>query len=186
MDFTDFLIAFIIIVNIVALIEMAIYKKNKEAGKKYYNWVILITLIFYIMVMVSTLFEYFYIKRVINYWIVGLGFIMLIPRFVIKYFAAKELGKYWGIHIEIRENHKLIKTGIFKYLRHPGYLSTIFEILVVPVVANTYFTVLWSFVIYMILLALRIYSEEKVLIGKFGKEYIEYKRSTWRILPYVY
>ena len=186
MSFTVFLIAFVVIINVVAIVEMAIYKKNKEDGKKYYNWVILVTFIFYIMVMVSSLVEYFYTNRIINYWIVGIGFIIMIPRFIIKYFAAKELGKYWGVFIEIRENHKLIKTGIFKYLRHPGYLSTVFEILIVPVIANAYFTILWSFIVYLVLLNFRIYSEEKAFMEKFGNEYLEYKKKAWFLIPYVY
>jgi len=186
MNYTIFFILFVIITDIIGFIEIIINTRRREPGKIYYKWLFPVILMFFILVLITTFIEYFTIRREINYIIVGFGLGLLVVRFLLKYWSIKSLGKYWCPQLEIRENHKLIKEGPYRYLRHPGYLSTIVDIIIFPLLANAYFTLMFSFFIYIILLYVRIFTEEKVLLEIFGEEYIEYKRNTWALLPYVY
>ena len=42
---------------------------------------------------------------------------------IIFYLSHKELAENWSPFLEIKDHQKLIKTGIYKYIRHPMYLS---------------------------------------------------------------
>jgi len=185
-NFTSFLILFVVIGTLSGFVEMFLVRGKKEKGQIYYKWVLPIVLLLYFLMLLSTLFEYFAVKREINFVVVWSGLSLLIGRSLLKHWAIESLGKYWSVQVEIRKNHQLIKTGAYKYSRHPGYLSTIFDMIIIPIVANAFYTLIWILIAYLILLYIRISTEEKALIEKFGEEYIKYQKETWTLIPYVY
>lgn len=87
--------------------------------------------------------------------------------------------------LQIVKKHKLVKDGLYKYIRHPLYLGEILRnrwfVLIFSSVYGTLIVLLAS-----IFLLFRIELEEKMLIVVFGEEYEEYKRKTNRIIPYIY
>jgi len=50
----------------------------------------------------------------------------IIVGITLRILAIRELGIYWSYNIEILRNHKLIKSGIYRYLSHPAYWGNIF------------------------------------------------------------
>jgi len=183
MNFTVFLILLFTIGTAIGFTEVFLNNKRKETGQIKYKWIFPVVLIFYILMLTSTFVEYFVIQRKINIFVVSLGLSLIIIRFLLKYWSVKNLGKFWSPNIEIREKHELIKAGPYKYLRHPAYLTSILDILIAPIIANAYFTFVWTFIGYLTLTLIRIHLEEKALTEKFGEEYIEYQKETSAILP---
>lgn len=127
--------------------------------------------------------EYFVLQREINFTVTALGLFMFIASFVIRNQCSKTLGEFRTIHIEIREKHSLIKQGLYRYVRHPWYSAIMLEVLSLPLIPNAYYTFLVALLIYIPLLLVRVRIEEKALIEKFGKEYIEYKKEVAAFLP---
>ncbi|MEC6999716.1 protein-S-isoprenylcysteine O-methyltransferase, partial [Brucella abortus] len=39
------------------------------------------------------------------------------------YASHKQLGKNWSVSLDIRREHKLVTDGLYRYVRHPMYLS---------------------------------------------------------------
>jgi len=100
----------------------------------------------------------------------------------------------WGVmNINIRnfniqpevKSEVLVSNGIFKFIRNPMYTGIILFFL--PVIINNHTFYLWVcfFLLFMVFL-LKIYREETFLLKKFGEEYSEYKKNTWRLLPFIY
>ena len=59
-------------------------------------------------------------------------------------------------------NHPLIKSGIYKYFKHPNYLGVILEIAFIPLIYSAFATsIIWS-IANIFLLRHRIRLEEKV------------------------
>ncbi|OGS17323.1 MAG: hypothetical protein A2219_03580 [Elusimicrobia bacterium RIFOXYA2_FULL_50_26] len=174
---------FLVIINVLTLAEMAYYRRWRKKGIVYYPWLFPVCIIFYVAVNASAAAEFLMIERVINPVAVGLGFCCAVIRFALKYVSAAGLGKYWGVHIEIRKDHELIKSGPFKILRHPGYLSTVFEMLTIPLVANAWYTLAWVVAGYSVLLYVRIRLEDNVLQKEFGREFDDYRKNTGALLP---
>jgi protein-S-isoprenylcysteine O-methyltransferase Ste14 len=97
-----------------------------------------------------------------------------------------DLGTYWSITLEVRENHRLISRGVYRHVRHPMYaalfLYSIGQALVLPnwVAGPSYL------VAFGILFALRIGAEEKMMLETFGAEYEAYMKKTRRLVPGVW
>lgn len=183
MYFLDSIIITLVLIGLIRTIETDLLDKNRKKGKIYANWTLIALSVNYGIMILSTILEYGLIGRQINLIISGIAIGIMTIRFSIKYWAFKSLGEYWSANIEIRERHQLIKTGPYKYLRHPAYLSNLLDFIAVPLFANSYFTILWILPVQIFLLYIRIYFEEKKLIENFGEEYIKYKQETFGVIP---
>lgn len=97
-----------------------------------------------------------------------------------------DLGRYWSVTLELRENHRLVTHGIYSRVRHPMYaalfLYSIGQALVVPnwIVGPSYL------VTFGLLFALRIRAEERMMLEAFGDEYTAYMAKTKLLVPGVW
>jgi protein-S-isoprenylcysteine O-methyltransferase Ste14 len=97
-----------------------------------------------------------------------------------------ELGTNWSVTLQIREQHRFIKEGVYRRIRHPMYTSlflyAIGQLLVLPnwIAGPSYL------VTFGILFALRLEAEERMMLEEFGDEYRSYKNQTKRIIPGVW
>lgn len=175
----------IIIATIVVqrLIESFLPNYKKVKGVKLAKWTGIAFSITYILLIFGTIGEYFLIPRKINLWISGIGLGITAVRIWLKWWAMLTLGDYWSLHIEIREAHKLIKDGPYRYLRHPAYLSNLMAYFGIPLITNAYYTLIGVFLIYLPFNLIRLHLEEKELIKKFGEEYEDYRKKVPALLP---
>ena len=102
---------------------------------------------------------------------------------IIFYLSHKELADNWSPFLEIKEQQKLIKTGIYQYIRHPMYLSMWIFALFQGFVLSNIFIEIFGILVWANLYFIRISNEEKMMIDIFGKEYKEYIENTGRIFP---
>ncbi|CAI2320492.1 unnamed protein product [Caenorhabditis sp. 36 PRJEB53466] len=84
-----------------------------------------------------------------------------------------------------RSDHRLVKEGVYAFMRHPGYFGWFLWavstqiVLCNPICLLVYAYVTWHF------FAARIYDEEKDLIAFFGEPYVEYQQHVWVGVPFV-
>jgi protein-S-isoprenylcysteine O-methyltransferase Ste14 len=164
-------------------IHETFFKKGSKKGTIVNKWTLPALSTVHFMVGIGAIVEYFLVQREVDFIITGLGFCMYFVALVLRNWAIKALGKYHSVHIEIRKDHMLIREGPYKYIRHPYYLSVIFELLGVPLIPNSYYSFYFSLAVYVPLLLTRLNFEEKALIDKLGSEYLLYKREVWGLFP---
>lgn len=92
--------------------------------------------------------------------------------------AYRELGKLYTFLPEIQERHWLVTTGPYAWTSHPGYLAQ-FTVLLG---ALAFYYPPWCIgvliVVYLVRAGYhRIRMEERMLLEKFGADYIKYKNS---------
>jgi protein-S-isoprenylcysteine O-methyltransferase Ste14 len=102
------------------------------------------------------------------------------------YRSHEDLGTNWSITLEVRENHQLITHGVYRRVRHPMYLA-----LLIHAAGQALALPNWlagpSYGVAMVLLfALRVGSEERIMIEEFGKDYQAYMATTKRLVPGVW
>ena len=130
-------------------------------------------------------------------WIIDYFFVQLTPSFsqystlLIRIMAAFVIFIIAGllakkgltmVFAEIREKPMVIRTGVFRVVRHPIYLGAILFYLAFLAV---YFSLPATFV-WIIIVQFYVYlckHEEKLLIEKYGNDYEQYKLETPMILP---
>ena len=103
------------------------------------------------------------------------GLILMIVSLVFFTMARIKLGSSFQVSAEA--NH-LVKSGIYKTIRHPVYVFGFTFIMGFFIFTQVFYGLIFLFVL-AVLQIKRIKKEEKVLIEKFGDEYLEYKKQTW-------
>ena len=112
-------------------------------------------------------------------WVgVGLGIVSL-PLFA---WIHDALGKNWSLALVIKEQHTLVSSGPFRWIRHPMYSTFFLQSL-------AFFLLSANWVIGIaglgtsILCVARVGDEEALMIEEFGDQYRAYMERTGRFLP---
>ncbi|MCA1638381.1 MAG: isoprenylcysteine carboxylmethyltransferase family protein, partial [Acidobacteria bacterium] len=53
------------------------------------------------------------------------GLLSLLAGIIIRWTAIYSLGKYFTVTVLIKTDHRLIRSGLYKHLRHPAYAGTL-------------------------------------------------------------
>ncbi len=105
--------------------------------------------------------------------------------FYILYAEVLRENTYLSRTIEVVDNQKVIDTGMYGIVRHPMYIVTIILFFMIPLVLNSLIS-FFIFLIYPIIIVIRINNEEKVL-EKELKGYTEYKKKVkYRLIPFIW
>jgi protein-S-isoprenylcysteine O-methyltransferase Ste14 len=113
------------------------------------------------------------------------GLILMIPGFLLMQAAEKHLGKQFSIQVTLQEDHKLIRNGPYKFIRHPRYLGILMFFLGISL---TFRSLIGMFLILALTLVFvwRIYMEESLMHQEFGKEWEAYCHQSWRMFPFLF
>lgn len=111
-------------------------------------------------------------------WICGLA------SFAVRRRAIAALGRFWSLHVEIRDGHEFVTTGPFRWMRHPTYFSMVLELASAALILQAPLALTLAALLFLPTLARRLRLEEAALIEKFGDRYREYQRRTPAVFPY--
>jgi methanethiol S-methyltransferase len=120
------------------------------------------------------------------------GLVILIFGIWIVYEAVRyfDLPEFFGIkpfktQTIAATDEGLITSGLYRYVRHPLYSGTLMLtvgwFMVFPTVALAIFLICMA-----LYLPVGIFFEEKKLVKEFGRDYIEYQRKVFRLIPGIY
>ena len=99
--------------------------------------------------------------------------------------AQTTLWRNYSGTVVIREDHQLIIHGIYRFTRNPIYLGLIMVVIGLPVYTASLYGFLTSLVLIPIILN-RIRLEEKLLTEEFQDAYQKYKKTTKKMIPFIY
>lgn len=103
-----------------------------------------------------------------------------------RLWAIRTLGQFFRAVVHVQEGHKVVRSGPYRYLRHPSYTG----LLVALVGLGLVFTNVVSWVIFVCCavasILYRIRVEERVLNEALGNEYADYAAHTKRLVPGVW
>ena len=107
--------------------------------------------------------------------VIGVGFAI---------WARGHLGRNWSSRPAVKENHELVTTGPYAYVRHPIYTGLILMAFSTALMGS-----IWGigvFIVASLVFILRIGREEKIMLELFPNEYPEYQKRTKRLVPFVW
>jgi protein-S-isoprenylcysteine O-methyltransferase Ste14 len=102
------------------------------------------------------------------------------------YRSHADLGRNWSVTLEVRDLHELITQGVYQRIRHPMYTSLCLYAIGQALVVPNWFVGLADLVPFTILCAVRLTTEEKMMLETFGADYAAYKAKTKRMIPGVW
>ncbi len=82
---------------------------------------------------------------------------------LLRVWAVASLGRYWTTRVIVVPDAPLVRTGPYRYMRHPNYLAVLLEIALLPLALGSWALALGFSLVNAILLAWRIKVEEATL-----------------------
>jgi protein-S-isoprenylcysteine O-methyltransferase Ste14 len=123
-----------------------------------------------------------YINAPVLIWI---GTIVMIIGLTLRLSAAHTLGRSYTTTLREDDNHKLITKGLYKRIRHPGYLGTILLFFGGGLTVLSWLSLLVT-VLLIFAYVYRMKAEEDMLVDVFGQDYKKYMKRSFKLIPYIY
>ena len=132
--------------------------------------------------------EYIYLPSVIPHKdsleIAGLG--LILAALLLRVWTRLALRGQYNGRLQIQPDHRLVTSGPYRYMRHPGYAGFVLMALGLA----TCFSSLGGLIVIPLLLipglAYRMRVEERLLIEQFGDAYRKYATHTRRLFPGIW
>ncbi len=113
-----------------------------------------------------------------------MGAILCAIGIVFAIWARRTIGRNWGMPMSLQEEHELVTTGPYAWVRHPIYTGILLAMIGTALVDGVgAFLILVIFGVYFTYSATR---EEKLMLAQFPKQYPEYMARTKRLSPLVW
>ncbi len=150
------------------LAELVISKRNEEyitsiGGKVLPENNYIFMVILHTSWLITLLYSAFQMQLSFSPVIFGVFLLFFIIGQFFRISAITTLGKRWSTRVMILPKVPVIKSGIFKIVRHPNYIGVILEIAALPLIAGLWKQAIFFSLCNAIILFFRIRFEEKML-----------------------
>ncbi len=116
----------------------------------------------------------------------AIGAVLVVIGLIIRIISIMTLKQFFTYSVAKVEDHKLIETGLYKNIRHPGYLGQLMIFLGISTSISNWLSILLMMIPVAIGYIYRINVEEKFMIEQLGENYLDYQKRTRRIIPLIY
>jgi protein-S-isoprenylcysteine O-methyltransferase Ste14 len=96
-----------------------------------------------------------------------------------------DLGRNWSISLEVREQHTLVKTGVYRLIRHPMYSSFFLLGVAQMLLLSNWLPDASGLLGAGAFYAFRIRREEQMMLESFGDDYRAYMADTKQLIPWI-
>ncbi len=97
--------------------------------------------------------------------------------------AHTDLARSWSAVVQIKRDQQLITEGIYARMRHPIYSAHLLWGAAQVLLIHNWVCGFLGFALIVIIMALRIPREEKLLLDQYGEEYRSYMQRSGALLP---
>lgn len=125
--------------------------------------------------------ERFLPPTMMAYW---LGLLMIAAGLAFAVWARATLGRNWSNTVTVKQDHELIRTGPYRYVRHPIYSGMLFAILGTAIAFGEWRGLL-AFALLTGSLLLKLRMEERFMRESFPDEYPRYRAEVPALIPFL-
>jgi protein-S-isoprenylcysteine O-methyltransferase Ste14 len=115
-----------------------------------------------------------------------IGVVLAIFGLFIRIYSILTLKQQFTYTVTKIEDHALIETGLYKWIRHPGYLGQLIIFEATAIALANWLSVILMFIPVFIGYYYRIRTEEKFMLDQLGLKYSEYQKRTKKLIPGIY
>jgi len=116
----------------------------------------------------------------------AIGAIMILIGLIIRIKSIMTLKQYFTYSVAKVENHQLIENGLYKRIRHPGYLGQMVIFMAISASLSNWISIVFMIIPITVGYIYRINIEERFMIEQIGEKYIQYQNRTKRLIPMIY
>jgi len=114
------------------------------------------------------------------------GLALALGGWALRYLSIWTLGRFFTWQVSILSEHRLVRHGPYRLLRHPSYTGGALALFGPLLLIGTGIGLAVAAAFYMPMLLRRIQVEERTLARHFGGDYVRYRAHSYRLIPLVY
>ena len=118
-------------------------------------------------------------------FLVPIGLALQVAFFLLAFWSRRHLGRNWSGEVSIKSEHQLVRSGPYRFLRHPIY-TAMFGMYIGTAIVSAQYNTLVAIALMAIAYGRKIPMEEKALGEAFGPEYDSYRGHSWALIPGLY
>jgi protein-S-isoprenylcysteine O-methyltransferase Ste14 len=137
------------------------------------------------MLAYSLLWQSKFWARAPENWRLALSVFFLAWAGLLSWTAVRTLGRQLRIDAGLNPDHKLVRSGVYRLVRHPIYTSMLCLLLGTGFMITPLAMLLLSTLLFMIGTEIRVRIEDGLLASRFGDESRDYQRNVPAYLPFL-
>lgn len=99
--------------------------------------------------------------------------------------ARQHLAGNWSARVTVKEEHQLVRTGPYRWVRHPIYTGMLLALLGTVIAVDTRLGLI-AFALIIASFVRKLVIEERFMTATFGTDYERYRRETARLVPFLW
>jgi protein-S-isoprenylcysteine O-methyltransferase len=112
--------------------------------------------------------------------------VVMVAGLGLRIWAVRTLGRFFTWHITVYEDHQVIRSGPFRFVRHPAYSGALFLFVATLVFLHAWVGAALSLVLQLFAYWRRIRHEEAMMIQKMGDRYVAYTHEVKALVPLLW
>lgn len=111
------------------------------------------------------------------------GIVLCVVGLAFAVWARRHIGRNWGQPMTFKEGHELVKTGPYRFVRHPIYAGILFAMLASALV-SPFFFIPFIFLAFYFVHSAR--TEQRIMLEHFSDQYRAYMKQTKVLIPFIW
>jgi len=166
-------------------------KDTKNMGRTRFDkgsttWISIVMGAAFVIVPLSPLWNWLRIGPLLGVWAFIVGVVLGAAGLVVRYEAFSTLGRFFTRTLREQPGHTLVTTGVYRLIRHPGYLSDLLIFIGASLAMRNLIVVVVVIVMFIPAYVYRIRTEETMLVELFGHDYSVYQTTSKRLIPRIW
>ena len=160
-------VLFVIFLGAQRLYELALSRRHEralrergavESGASHFPLLVAV----HVLLIVGIVFEVLVLGARPSWWWPR-ALAVFVAAQMLRYSAIRALGPNWTVRVLVVPKSRLVKTGPYKYLKHPNYVAVFFEVIAAPLMFGAWRTSLIVGALNAVALFIRIRCEDQAL-----------------------
>jgi protein-S-isoprenylcysteine O-methyltransferase len=115
-----------------------------------------------------------------------LGAVIFAGGLLLRWYSIIHLGRFFTVNVAIADDHRLIDSGPYRFVRHPSYTGALMAFLGLGLCMANWAALAVLIVPACLVFLRRMQVEEAALQQGLGESYREYMQHTKRLIPGIY
>jgi protein-S-isoprenylcysteine O-methyltransferase Ste14 len=107
------------------------------------------------------------------------------PSVALVWAATRHLGKQWRYEAALNEDHELIQTGPYRWVRHPIYASMLGMLLATGAARTWWPMFVAALIVFLAGTEIRVRAEDRLLAERFQESFIAYRSRVPAYIPCI-
>lgn len=118
-------------------------------------------------------------------WRVALSILFFLAASLLSWTSVRYLGRQWRFDAGLSADHQLVRSGPYRFLRHPIYTSMLCVLCGTGFMVTPLWLLLLAILLFLIGAEIRVRVEDALLASRFGDEFRYYQRTVSAYVPFL-